>query len=316
MNYWITTHYPPTKDDVKYDLTGVWIVDGKERVAEKLRPDDLVLIYQAKSGKSIIRQEIDGTRKIVGCIKGRGGVVSITRALTNLQKYPDTPETEYIDGQKRWWCWYAETEIISTNGFVSREDLNVLLGYKKNNVLKGFGNRHSGLKLITKDQFEKIVELFKKIPTKKDLSIDKALAKNNSYKKRNSVESKAHRDLKNYIASNPSEALNEDGLITIHKEYLFPTADKADLVLEDSFGRIIGLEVELKVEDWQLEGVLQAIKYRYMLELVKQRNIGEGRAILVAYSISPTIIKICKQYDVECITVDKKDVISWSQNKS
>ena len=131
MNYWITTHYPPTKDDVKYDLTGVWIVDGKERAAEKLKPGDFVLIYQTKYGKTEIKQEIDGTRKKVNCIKGKQGIVSITKALACLLKNPDIPVTEYSDGAKRWWCWYAETKSISTNGFVAREDLNIVLGYKK-----------------------------------------------------------------------------------------------------------------------------------------------------------------------------------------
>jgi len=308
MNYWVTTHYPPTVDNDQYNLTGVWIVDGKENAAEKLKPGDIVLIYQTKTGKSEIRQEVDGTRKIVKCIEGKEGIVSITKAKNKLLKDPKFLVTEYINGEKRWWCWHAETKKITTSGFVSREELNSVLGYKNNYVLKGFGDLKSGIKLITQNEFEQLLKLFKKNQINKIGTLDTEQNKKIKNKRFSIDESKEHLNLKNYIASNPSKVLKEDGVITIEKEYLFPTMDKADLVLEDYFGRIIGLEVEVNVENGQIEGILQAIKYRYMLELMKKRNIGESRAILAAYNISPKMKKICEQYKVECITVNKKDV--------
>jgi hypothetical protein len=38
-------------------------------------------------------------------------------------------------------------------------------------------------------------------------------------------------------------------------------------VLSDHAGRIIGVEIEVNVGSGQWPGLLQAIKYRYMLEL-------------------------------------------------
>ncbi len=314
MNYWVTTHYPPTVDDIYNDLTDVWIVDGKQKAAEKLKSGDIVLIYQTKTGKSEIKQNIDGSRKIVNRIKGKEGIVSVTKVKTKLLKNPEFPIIEYVNGEKKWWCWHAETEKITTSGFVSREDLNLVLGYKKTNVLKGFGDKNSGIKLITKNEFEQLLTLFKKNQNIKNNALDTDKKYNNKKRKNKKFsfeESKEHLNLKNYIAQNPTKVLKEGGVITIAKEYLFPTMDKADLVLEDYFGRIIGLEVEVNVEDGQIQGILQAIKYRYMLELMKQRNIGESRAILVAYTISPRMKKLCEQYNVECIAVKKKDVDQW-----
>ncbi|MCG2710905.1 MAG: hypothetical protein L6416_01010 [Candidatus Omnitrophica bacterium] len=56
--------------------------------------------------------------------------------------------------------------------------------------------------------------------------------------------------------------LNEEGLITIGKEYPFPTNDRADIVLKDKYGRIIGVEIEVEVNDDENAGPIQAIKYR------------------------------------------------------
>jgi hypothetical protein len=74
--------------------------------------------------------------------------------------------------------------------------------------------------------------------------------------------------LKNFVASNPVTALNEPGLRTLGVEYEFPTKDRADIVLVDQHNRIIGVEIEPSVDNIDLVGPLQAIKYQYMLECV------------------------------------------------
>jgi len=40
-----------------------------------------------------------------------------------------------------------------------------------------------------------------------------------------------------------------------------------------------------------------------MLELTLEQKLGQGRAFLVAHSISPVIKKLCKQYNVECYEI-------------
>jgi RecB family endonuclease NucS len=129
-------------------------------------------------------------------------------------------------------------------------------------------------------------------------------------------ESEDHRLLKEFIASNPAEILCEEGLKTLHIEYPFVAADKADLVLEDIYGRVIGLEVEVSTERDQIEGVLQAITYRFMFALVKKLRYEQSRAFLVAYSLAPEIKKVCRDYEIEFFEVDLSDVERWAKQNS
>lgn len=91
-------------------------------------------------------------------------------------------------------------------------------------------------------------------------------------------------------------------------EFPFDSGDRADVVLEDSAGRVVGCEIELAVDLNDLAGILQAIKYRYMLELVMQREPGDSRALLVAYAISPEAAALCVKYNVQCVTVTEQQV--------
>ncbi len=117
-------------------------------------------------------------------------------------------------------------------------------------------------------------------------------------------ESEEHRNLKEYVASNPAAILGEKGLETIKVEYYFPSGDKADIVLKDADGNIIGVEIEIHVHNNQLVGILQAIKYRYMLALMEERKYFETRAFLIAKSISQDVISLCEKYEVECFIVN------------
>jgi hypothetical protein len=118
--------------------------------------------------------------------------------------------------------------------------------------------------------------------------------------------------LKEFIASDPETVLGESGLRHLETEYLFPTGDQADVVLGDYAGRIIGVEIEVSVSDGQLEGILQAIKYRYMLEPIAKRNPGDSRAFLVAYAISTDMRAVCDKYKVESFIVSKNEVKDWA----
>ena len=93
-------------------------------------------------------------------------------------------------------------------------------------------------------------------------------------------------------------------------EYEFPTGDSADVLLEDGFGRVVGLEVEPAVGDRDLPGILQAIKYRYMGALMKNKRFADSRSILVATDISSLARKICAAYEVECFEIDPKTMKS------
>jgi hypothetical protein len=51
MNYWLTTHWPrqqgtPTSEP----HADVWVKDGQWDVIKQLAPEDLVFIYESRSG--------------------------------------------------------------------------------------------------------------------------------------------------------------------------------------------------------------------------------------------------------------------------
>lgn len=71
--------------------------------------------------------------------------------------------------------------------------------------------------------------------------------------------------MKEYVAANPTDVLHEEGVRHLFTEYPFCTNDQADVVLEDEFGRVIGVEVEVAIDENNIAGLLQAIKYRYIV---------------------------------------------------
>ena len=115
-------------------------------------------------------------------------------------------------------------------------------------------------------------------------------------------ESEEHKKLKNYVASNPSIILWEKGLSTFAVEYGFVSADRADIVFEYKECRIIVAEIELSVGE-NPAGILQAIKYRYMLALTEGRRNFETRSFLIAHTISPKMKALCEKYEVEYFEV-------------
>ena len=307
MNYWLTTHWPPRENEVKQDPPGVWLPnDGREKAGTELRAGDYVLIYESRSGRTEIRESVDGTTCRVKSLPGRERVIAITCALEPVQRKPGIPVATYVDGTRIHWCWQARTELVSSNGSVPRHELNRILGYKASYNLRGFGDLKSGLKLLTKTECDQLIAVFKSNASQSHL-IDRALQK----KHHPSVhptggESDAHLRLKELVASDPAGVLGEAGLTKVATEWAFPTGDRADIVLQDGFGRIIGVEIELHVGDLDIEGMLQALKYRAMLEVTHKRPTRQGRAFLVAHTISDAVKGLCQAYGVEWFTVPQQ----------
>jgi hypothetical protein len=115
----------------------------------------------------------------------------------------------------------------------------------------------------------------------------------------NGEESEAHLALKMAIASDPVRWLGEGGLTLIQVEYEFPTGDRADVLLQDGNGKVIGVEIELHQDMDRCEGMYQAIKYRFMAAAHTGRCYSDSRAMLVSHFISPELMELCKRYDVE-----------------
>ena len=71
------------------------------------------------------------------------------------------------------------------------------------------------------------------------------------------------------------------------------------------------VEIEPSVNDSELAGPLQAVKYRYMLECATNRERGDSRAMLIAHSIADEIKTLCERYCIEWHEISREDVASW-----
>jgi hypothetical protein len=171
----------------------------------------LFLIYQSGSGPGVLRKYLDGTEKFIGRHQGVSGVVCIAKVTDRPQEREDSEPESYSNGTVKWWRYYAPTEALSTAGFVARPEVAKSLGHLEAYTFRGFGDNHSGLKRITKEQFETIFSAF----------VNSYQANDEKTKRKNldivqnpcpSGEGEPHRTLKEKIAADPVKTLGEVGL--------------------------------------------------------------------------------------------------------
>jgi len=119
-----------------------------------------------------------------------------------------------------------------------------------------------------------------------------------------------HKALKEYIAKRPQEI----GLSALSKptmEYLFPSADECDVLVElmDKCYAI----VEIKVGDNKgelVKGIYQLVKYRALL--VAEKGHGENVPVqvhLVAYQIPDDVIDFAGKFGIKCHTIQRNIVL-------
>ena len=309
VNYWITTHWPPRGDEEsRTEKTEVWVPEGRQQAANDMRPGDYVAVYESRSGRAEIRMLPDGTTTKVACKAGRERMICYGTVDSRVSAIPDSQPTKYTNGSEIWWRWRTPVTVWSRTGFVARPDLLRILGYKKPNWnLRGFGDYHSGLKKIREAEFKALVQAFH-ASRPIELPIN---TRAGGHGHNGGGEGAIHRNLKNYVASNPAVALKEAGLQLVKVEYEFPTNDRADIVLVDQHNRIVGVEIEPSVPDINLVGLLQAIKYRNMLECVADREAGESRGMLIAHEIGAQVKALCTRYGIEAREIRREEVDSW-----
>lgn len=306
MAYWLTTHWPKRVDKSEDEpQSGVWVTDGNKQVISRVQTGDLVFIYESRNGKTVLRQTADGKQKKVPCRKGQEGIVALVE-VTDIAYQPETSKAEkYVGGEIKWWRWNAPTRALNTDGFVKREDVAEILGYKSNWSFRGFGESHSGLARITENQFNALLSAFKSKAAEHDKKVIKGSQGGHKHGA-GGGEGQEHLALKERVAKDPSGTLKEQGLEFVKMEEPFATGDKPDVVLQDCFGRFVAVEVEVDCYENEQAGPLQCMKYRALLAYECDRREEEIRSFLVAHSIHPKVQKKCHKFKIETKIVPRE----------
>ena len=169
MKYWLTTHWPPREDVPSTQSPyGVWVQNKKEHLINRVSPGDLVLIYETRNGRTQVRDFANGSTQEIACRPGRAGIVALVEVTGRAERLNESFEEHYTNGSKAWWRYCAPTQPINSAGFIPREVVNTILGYARNNVFRGFGDGHSGLKEITSVVFNNLLQLFTTSATQHD----------------------------------------------------------------------------------------------------------------------------------------------------
>ena len=297
MKYWITTHWPPWENvPPTHSPYGVWIQDKKEHLINRVSPGDPVLIYETRNGRTQVRDLANGSTQQIACRRGREGIIALLEVTGPAERLNDSHEEHYTNGLKAWWRYCAPTKPINSAGFIPREVVNTALGYARNNVFRGFGDEHSGLKEVTPAVFNHLLQLF----TSSSKEHDKTeIIRYSGSRYGGGGEGPVHRALKDCIAADPEAILGEPGLTLYCKEFSFPTGDRVDVLLQDRFGRFVAVEVEVCCDVLELAGPLQCMKYRAMISYLFRRPLEEVRCFLVAHSIHNDVCDRCSSHSIE-----------------
>ena len=145
MKYWLTVHWPPTLDGARVQ-GGIWLQEGKEDVGRNLSRDDLVFIYETRTGRP--REDK------LGYWPGGQGIVALVEVVdVNLEQAFTLSHEAYSDGSELLWKMVARTRPIDVTHFCSHDDTCDCLEYSRNYFFRGFGRSKSGLRELTKSEF-------------------------------------------------------------------------------------------------------------------------------------------------------------------
>lgn len=309
MKYWLTTHWPRVRGEpASKPYFGVWVQEDKWHIIERVAPGDLVLVYEAESGPTIVRRAEGGESKLRRQV-GRGGIVAVLQVTEAASQPPDAQREEYADGTSAWWRYCAPTTSLDSGGFIPRLEVNRLLGYAEAFNFHGFGDSHSGVKLIPRELFENLRRVYR---ASSEAADEERIATRMGHPTFGGTgEGAEHRTLKERIAADPAGVLGEVGLTFWRMEWLLPTADRVDVVLKDRFGRFVAVEVEVVCGADEVIGPLQCMKYRAMISYVFERPMEEVRSMLVAHAIHRVVVDRCGDYQIETRCVARAEGVTF-----
>lgn len=125
-------------------------------------------------------------------------------------------------------------------------------------------------------------------------------------------ESAAHRRLKLYVASHPTD-FGLSSRAQPEVEYRFATGDRVDVMFENHRPDRTVVEIEIDGEENICVGVHQAIKYRSLAESESGFPLMSHRvrSLVVAYeALYPRATELADHYDVELRSVDRELVLA------
>ena len=111
-------------------------------------------------------------------------------------------------------------------------------------------------------------------------------------------EGPAHLNLKTYLADNPSQL--GEGLELVDIEYTFQSNDRVDILLKDTTGTPVTVEVETDYPD---SGIWQAVKYKHLAAVEYDIPCEQVRSILAAPRIPDDVKQECERLGIEPVEV-------------
>lgn len=153
MENWFTVHGPhPIEHDLAWDI---YLQNKHQNIANNININDRVFFYELKgSGTLDINQQTYKTPV------GKMSLVHIGKVTG--KSYPRSlheGQSETYGDEKKYWSVGIPTDAGYSVGFVPREKVVSILGYKNNYFFKGFSGG-SGIKQIDDSQASQLLKLF------------------------------------------------------------------------------------------------------------------------------------------------------------
>ena len=111
-------------------------------------------------------------------------------------------------------------------------------------------------------------------------------------------EGETHKDLKDYLANNPSEL--GEGLKLVEKEHVFVgLGSKVDILLQDGSGNPVTVEVKPYIESGSNDEIWQVVRYKHCAAAEYGLPCEKVRGILAAPEIPDDVKRKCEQLGIE-----------------
>lgn len=149
MRDWLTTHYPHFQPDT--EPWDIYLQRHHLAAIDGIAPGDRVFFYEFAT-----RRAWKGRADRPA---GAQGVVRVGYVDGPVFKN-DEGVTEYEDGTRAEWCWQVPVGDFETDGFVGRERLCQVLGYKSGYTFRGF-NGGTGVLELDATQGADLLALFR-----------------------------------------------------------------------------------------------------------------------------------------------------------